>query len=61
MWFTILRSHTHSCDASYKAIISEWLVDVDTRVCFEDFQDIAIPPCKKTKPVCDQPLWGSDK
>jgi hypothetical protein len=37
IWFTILRSHTHSHDASNNAIISEWLVDVVINVCLEDF------------------------
>jgi hypothetical protein len=61
MWFIILRSHTHSRDASYKAIISESLVEADTNVCFVDFQEIVVPPCKNTKPICDMSLWGCDK
>jgi hypothetical protein len=61
MWFTILRSYTYSRDASCKAIISEWLVEVDTKVFFENFQDIVVPPCKKTKSVYDLPLWESNR
>jgi hypothetical protein len=60
IWFTILGSHTHSRDASNNTTISEWLVDMITKVCLEDFHEIAIPPCKKTNPICDLPLWGSD-
>jgi hypothetical protein len=52
-WCTILRSHTHSRDAPNNDIVSEWLVDVATIVCFEDFQEIAVPSCMKTNPVCD--------
>jgi hypothetical protein len=61
IWFTILRIHTHSHDASNNAIISEWLVDMVTKVWLEDFHEIAVPPCKKTNHVCDLPLWGLDK
>ena len=61
MWSTILRSHTHSRDASYNAIISKWLVEVDTKVCLDDFQEIVVQPFKNTKPVWDLPLWGSDR
>jgi hypothetical protein len=43
----------HSRDASNNAIISEWLVDVATIVCLDDFQETAVPPCMKTNHVCD--------
>ena len=46
-------NQTHSRDASCEAIISEWLVDIATRFCFVDIQEKAVPPCKKTKPVCE--------
>jgi hypothetical protein len=51
MCLIILQSHTHSCDASNNAIISEWFVDVAIRVCFDDFHEIVVPPCKNTKPI----------
>ena len=60
MWPIIRRSQTHSRAASYSAIISEWLVDVATRVCFTDHQEMAVPPQRNTKPVYDQALCGSD-
>jgi hypothetical protein len=59
--FIILRSHTHSCEVSQKAIILERFLDIATKVCFIDFQEKVIPPCKKTNPVCDLALWKSDK
>jgi hypothetical protein len=31
-------------------------VDVVTRVCLEDFQEIAVPPCRNINPVCDLAL-----
>lgn len=46
-----------SRDLSYKGIILERLVEVDTKACFEDFRDIDVPPCKNTKPIFDMPLW----
>jgi hypothetical protein len=61
MWLITLRSHTHSRDASYSAMISEWLVEVAVRVYLEDFHEIAVPPCRNTNPVWDLPLWGSDR
>jgi hypothetical protein len=27
----------------------------------DDFHEIDVSLCKNTKPVCDLPLWGSDK
>jgi hypothetical protein len=47
----------HSRDASYSTIILELFVEVATKVCLDDFHDIAIPPLRKTKPVCDLALW----
>jgi hypothetical protein len=32
-------------------MILEWLVEVDTNVCLDDFQGIVVPPFKNTKPV----------
>jgi len=32
-------------------IISEWLVNISTRVNFDDFQDVVVPPCKNYKPI----------
>jgi hypothetical protein len=61
MWLIILRSHTHSREASYRATISELFVDVVTKVCLDDFHEMVVSLCKNTKPVCDLPLWGSDK
>ena len=60
MWLIIRCSQTHSRVASYRAIISEWLVDVATKVCFTDRQEMAAPPQRNTKPVWDLALWGSD-
>jgi len=37
-----------SREASYNVIISEWLEDITTRVSFDDFQDVVVPPCKIT-------------
>jgi hypothetical protein len=37
------------------------LVGVVTKVYLDDFHEMAVPPCKYTNPVCDRPLWGSDK
>jgi hypothetical protein len=45
----------------HNAMISEWLVGVDINVRLDDFQEIAVPPFMKTKPVCDLLLWGSDR
>ena len=39
-------------------MISEWFVEVDTRVCLDDFQEIAVPPQRKTYPVCDLHVCG---
>ena len=61
MWFIILQSHTHSCDASYNAIILESSVDVATKVCLEDFHEMDVPLCRNTKHVYDLALWGSDR
>ena len=44
MWTIIHQSQTHSRAASYKAIISEWLVDVATRVCFTEHHEMVAPP-----------------
>jgi hypothetical protein len=60
MWLIIRRSHTHSREDSYGAIISEWLVDVVTKFCFTDRREMASPPQRNTKPVYDLALWGSD-
>jgi hypothetical protein len=60
MWLIIRRSQKHSCVASYSAIISEWLVDMATKVCFTDRHDMVAPPQRNTKQVCDLGLWGSD-
>jgi hypothetical protein len=43
MRLIILRSHTHSRDASYNAIISKLFVEVATKVCLDDFHDIVVP------------------
>jgi hypothetical protein len=42
-------------------MIPEWLVEVDIKVCLDDFQKIAVPPFMKTKHVWDLLLWGSDR
>ena len=34
----------YSREASYTVIISEWFVDIATRVDFDDFQDVVVPP-----------------
>jgi hypothetical protein len=36
-------------------------VDVATKVCLHDLQEIVVSPCKNTYPVCDLALRGSDK
>jgi hypothetical protein len=61
LWLITLRSQTYTREASYKAIISKWLMDVLTGVFLEDFQEIAVPPFINTIPVWYLPLWGSDK
>jgi hypothetical protein len=43
----ILLSLVHSLDASHKAIITEWFVDVATNISFVDLQEIAAPPPHK--------------
>ena len=53
MWLIIRLSQTHSRAASYSAIISEWFVDVVTKVCLQDLYEMAVPPQRNTKPVCD--------
>ena len=40
-----------SREASYNVIISEWFVDITTRVNFDDFQDVVVPSCKVIKLV----------
>ena len=61
MWFIIMRNQTYSREASYSAIISKWFVDVATSVCLDDFHEIVVPPWRKTNPVCDLALWGSER
>jgi hypothetical protein len=56
----ILRSHAHSREASYDAIISEWFVEVETKVCFDDFHEIAVPSQRNTYHVCYLPECGSE-
>ena len=51
IWLVIRRSQAHLRAASYSAIISEWFVDVATKVCLQDVQDISVPPQRNTKPV----------
>jgi hypothetical protein len=36
-------------------------MDVAIKVCFADFYDIAVPPCRNTNPICDLSFYGSDK
>jgi hypothetical protein len=36
-------------------------VDVATKVCLHDFQEIVIPLCKSMYPVCDLTLQESDR
>jgi hypothetical protein len=53
----ILRSHTHSFDASYNAMIFELFVDIETKVCFDDYYDIYSSCSTKTMYlVCDSPM-----
>jgi hypothetical protein len=52
MWLIIRLGQTHSRVASYIAIISERFVDV-TKVCLQDLHEMAVPPQRNTKPVCD--------
>jgi hypothetical protein len=42
-------------------MISKLLVEVDIKVCLDDFQEIPVPPFMKTKPVWDLLLWGSGR
>ena len=35
-------------------------MEVDTSVCLDDFQENAVPPQRKTYPVCDLQSCGSD-
>jgi hypothetical protein len=36
-------------------------MDVATKVCLHDFQEIAVPLCKNTYSICDLTLRGSNK
>jgi hypothetical protein len=36
-------------------------MDVATKICLHDFQEIVVPPYKNTYLVCDLALRGSDK
>jgi hypothetical protein len=36
-------------------------MDVAIKVCFADFYDIAVPPCRNANPVRDLPFCGSNK
>jgi hypothetical protein len=36
-------------------------MDVATKVYLYDFQEIVVPPCKNTYPICNLTLWGSEK
>ena len=60
MWLIIMWSNMYSREASYNVIISEWLVDIATRISFDDFQDVVVPPCKIIKPIQGPALWGLD-
>ena len=44
IYFTNGRNNTHSCEASYKAIISEWFEEVVTIVCLINLIEIIVPP-----------------
>lgn len=44
IWLITHLSQTHSSETSYSAIISEWLVEVVTKVCLDDRQEIVAPP-----------------
>ena len=50
----------HSCEASYNVIILEWLVDIATKVGFDNSQDVVVPLCKIIKPIQGLILWGPD-
>jgi len=43
MWLIIRHSQTHSRVASYRAIISEWLVDVATKVYSINCHEMDVP------------------
>ena len=49
-WLLYVVDHSvklyDSRGASYNVIILEWFVDIATRVCFDDFQDVVIPHVK---------------
>ena len=47
-----------SREASYNVIISERLVDIATRVSFDDFQDAIVPPCKNYKNCLMSSIMG---
>jgi hypothetical protein len=36
-------------------------MDLATKVCLHDFQEIVVSPCKNTYHVCDLALRGSDR
>jgi hypothetical protein len=61
MWSISLRNQAHSRDASYSVMIFEWSVDVAIKVCFVDFHEIEVPPCRNMNPVYDLAFYGSDK
>ena len=48
------------CEASYNVIILEWLVDIATKVGFDNSQDVVVPLCKIMKPIQGLILWGPD-
>ena len=46
MWYIILSSYTHSCEALYNAM-SEWLMELTTKYLFKDYHKMIFPyPCK---------------
>ena len=61
IWWITDLSQMHSRLASWSAMISEWLDDVATKVCFVERHDIVVPLYVKTYPVCERALWGSDR
>ena len=49
-----------SREASCNVIILEWLVDIATKVGFDNSQDVVVPLYKIIKPIQGLILWGPD-
>lgn len=53
IWLITRVSQTHSSEASYSAIISEWLVEATIKVYLDDCQEMAAPAQSNINLLCD--------